>query len=80
MSDIDDIKRRAGILNEYEHLNAHAESNAADLARTYINGNISDAFAGVEGNLPLFAEVALILNNMGHDEMIQFLQMAMRRG
>lgn len=81
MDEIADIKRLAGIKEEeYPHLNIHAESSAADLARTFINGNISDAFNAVQGNLPLFAEVALILNNVGHDELLGFLQMAMKRG
>lgn len=79
MNEIDDIKRLAGISEADYGMDPHSGS-AADIARNYINGNISDAFAAVSGNIGLFAEVVLILQNRGQDEMISFLQAAMRRG
>ncbi len=80
MDEIENIKRLAGILSEADYGMDPHPGSAADVARNYINGNISDAFAAVSGNIGLFAEVVLILQNRDRNEMNSFLQAAMRRG
>lgn len=78
MSELDDIKRRAGITED--DYGTDTEMSAANLARSWINGNRNDTFRAVKGNTALFASVAMILNNVGSNELIDFLQAAIRRG
>jgi hypothetical protein len=79
MNEIDNIKRLAGILKEYDEY--EDDTGAAEqIANTYINGNISDAFQAVQGNISLFAEVALYLSRTSPNELGHFLQMAVQRG
>ena len=80
MSDqeIDDIKRRAGILTEYDEYEDD-DGSAEQIANPYNNGNISDAFQAMRGNIALFAEVALYLGRTAPNDLSNFLQMATRR-
>ena len=77
MDEIQDIKRRAGILTEFEEEDL---GSAEHIANNYINGNISDAFQAMRGNIGLFAEVALYLARTTPNELGHFLQMATRQG
>jgi hypothetical protein len=73
-SEIEEIKRRAGLITE-------DEDYAAEIANTYINGNIKDAFAAIGNNIALFAEVVLAISSYhGSEEAEQFLNMVARRG
>ena len=78
-SEIEEIKRRAGLITEYdEYEDDHG--SAEQIANTYVNGNIKDAFQAMQGNISLFAEVALYLSRMSPNDLTNFLQMAARRG
>ena len=74
--DTSDLKRRAGIVEEYD-----GSQHPAAIAQNFINGNQKDAFQALGGNLGLFAQVVLHFGEAyGQTEMMNFLQFASRRG
>lgn len=75
MSDLDDLKRRAGITEEYDG------EYPALIAQNFINGNQKDAFQAIGDSVPLFAQVVLHMGNAyGQEALMNFLQFASRRG
>jgi hypothetical protein len=74
--DTSDLKRRAGITEEYD-----GSQHPAAIAQNFVNGNQKDAFQAIGGNVGLFAQVALhFAESYGPEQMTYFLQFASRRG
>jgi hypothetical protein len=83
MSDIDDLKRRAGITEmDYPQDGpaGHAYKGVPQIADTFKNGNIKDAFEAIGSDVSLFARVAIYLNHMDKPEFERFLKIASKRG
>lgn len=90
--DITDLKRRAGIITEGDFDNypqsgdgPQVSPDGSDspefIATNFINGNQSDAFNAIGGNVALFAQVAMSLGSSdGSEALMNFLQFASRRG
>ncbi len=75
MSDLDNLKRRAGIIAEDE------VSNIEFIGNNFINGNQKDTFQAIGGNVSLFAQVAIYLGATGGQEsLMNFLNHTARRG
>ncbi len=79
MSDIDELKRRAGITEWIDGGEQTGEANPEAIATTFINGNQSDAFRATQ-DTAMFAKVVLVLKDMDQNAMMTFLNMAANRG
>jgi hypothetical protein len=74
--DTSDLKRRAGITENEEH----AYAGVPQIAATFKNGNIADAFAAIGNDVSLFARVANYLRMMDEPEFLRLLKIAGQRG
>jgi len=71
--DMKELQSRAGIITEEEE--EEEEEDVTNLTSSWINGNIDYVVGKVGKNIPLFVEVAILLNeHKGMDEMIRFMQ------
>ena len=74
--DVAEIKRRAGIVNENYDGSQHPQA----IADNFINGNITEAFRAIGGDISLFAQTALLLQETNNLEFTRFLNYASRWG